>query len=141
MPQSLWPRWRVSACGTSRSLTPVSGSTLVAAQRAMRLTTFSRARRPTPSSLPTRSSSHQAGQLETYRLPLNGLQFLNQLQVCLGRLQPRHERVLGRVLGGQQNDPAWNNARCTVRPFAPGGRTGDVLAMNLRLADLRRSSD
>src|SRR5262249_29021546 len=45
------------------------GSTLVAAQRAMRLTTFSRARRPIPSSLPMRSSSHQAGQLETYRLP------------------------------------------------------------------------
>src|SRR6516164_998752 len=69
MPQSLWPRWRVSACGTSRSRTPVSGSTLVAAQRVMRLTTFSRARRPIPSSLPMRSSSHQAGQLETYRFP------------------------------------------------------------------------
>src|SRR5215470_6735479 len=69
MPQSLWPRWRVSACGTSKSRRPVSGSTLVATQRVMVLTTFSRARRPIPSSLPMKSSSHQAGQLETYRLP------------------------------------------------------------------------
>src|SRR5262249_19235130 len=51
----------------------------------MRLTTFSRARRPMPSSLPMRSSSHQAGQSETYRLPRKRSGFGSANHVLNGR--------------------------------------------------------
>ena len=48
---------------------PVSGSTSVAAQRTMRLTTFSRALGPTAITVSSRSNSCQAGQPSTWRLP------------------------------------------------------------------------
>ena len=48
---------------------PVSGSTSVAAQRTIRLTTFSRADGPIAISRPSRSNSCQAGQPSTWRLP------------------------------------------------------------------------
>src|SRR6478672_2995998 len=46
IPQSLWPRARISAFGMLRSRMPVRGSTLVAAQRTIRLTTLKRAWAP-----------------------------------------------------------------------------------------------
>ena len=48
--------------GSTRSRMPVSGSTLVAAQRTIRLTILSRASLPIAISCPTRSNSCQAGQ-------------------------------------------------------------------------------
>ena len=48
---------------------PVSGSTSVAAQRTIRLTTFSRADGPIAISVLSRSNSCQAGQPSTWRLP------------------------------------------------------------------------
>ena len=51
-----------ASAGIARSRMPVSGSTLVAAQRTMRLTIFSRASSPIAISCPSRSNSCQAGQ-------------------------------------------------------------------------------
>ena len=57
--------FHASVCGIARSRMPVSGSTSVAAQRTMRLTTLSRALAPIAISRPSRSNSCQAGQPAT----------------------------------------------------------------------------
>src|SRR5215472_16700542 len=84
------------------------------------LTTFSRARRPIPSSLPMRSSSHQAGQLETYRLPrkrsgLTGAPTMSSTVATEARLmidttlRARSEKLWSsacKTLGAPRNSPA-----------------------------------